>query len=79
MQTDRNMTEKYKYALAAREAVLELDSARSYFEQVTDPDLVEYASFRMETAKLRYECLLRRAKGTEPTLLKKIDMKKLFK
>lgn len=52
------------------------ESARSYFETVTDPDLIDHAIYAMEAAERKYMYLLRLAReksdqtsrhiGTEP-------------
>lgn len=36
--------------------------AQNYFENVTDPDLVDYAIFGLETARRRYQFMLKRAR-----------------
>ncbi|SHK60014.1 DUF2508 family protein [Tepidibacter formicigenes] len=45
-----------------KSAYLDLKSAESFFENVKDPDLVDYAIFRLEAAKSRYSYFLRKAK-----------------
>lgn len=40
------------------------DSTR-YFENVSDPDLIEFAIYEMEASKRRYLCLLKRAQRLE--------------
>lgn len=51
------------YREAARQALDDWQAAVSYFDRVSDPDLVEYASFQIEAARRKYECLLRRARS----------------
>lgn len=36
--------------------------AQNYFENVTDPDQIDYAIFVLETARRRYQFLLKRAR-----------------
>lgn len=45
-----------------RGAYLELQSSQSFFENAKDPDLVDYAIFRLEAAKAKYSYFLRKAK-----------------
>lgn len=47
-------------------ALEEWKAARNYFENVTDPDLVEYAAFKMETTKLKYQYMLKQARRLHP-------------
>ena len=37
-------------------------SAEQFFENVTDPDLIDHAIYKVEAAKSRYRYLLRKAK-----------------
>lgn len=50
------------YRDAARQALNDWQAAVNYFDRVSDPDLVEYASFQIEAARRKYECLMRRAR-----------------
>ncbi|MGB9840984.1 YaaL family protein [Thermovenabulum sp.] len=45
-----------------RKAKNEWMAAERYFESVSDPDLVEYAVYNIETAKRKYFYLLKKAK-----------------
>ncbi|OPJ54642.1 DUF2508 family protein [Alkalithermobacter paradoxus] len=45
-----------------RNAYSDLKSAESFFQSVKDPDLVDYAVFRLEAAKSRYSYFLKKAK-----------------
>ncbi|MGI5877410.1 MAG: hypothetical protein ACOX7W_02240 [Christensenellales bacterium] len=51
------------YRDAASQALEEWHAAVSYFDRVSDPDLVEFASFQIEAARRKYECLMRRARA----------------
>jgi len=43
-------------------------AARSYFEAVTDPDLVDHAIYVLEAAERKYMYLIKRAKAEGLTL-----------
>ncbi len=43
-------------------AHIDLKAAESFFDNVKDPDLVDYAIFRLEAAKSKYSYFLRKAK-----------------
>lgn len=45
-----------------RGAYVELKSSQLFFENVKDPDLVDYAIFRLEAAKAKYSYFLKKAK-----------------
>jgi hypothetical protein len=47
---------------AVHAAQLEWYAAQSYFENVSDPELVDYAIYKMEAAKRRYMYLLKAAR-----------------
>ena len=44
----------------ARRALHDLHAAESYFNSISDPELVEYAAYEVEAARRKYEYLLRR-------------------
>jgi len=46
-----------------REAHREWMDALAYFDRVAEPDLVDYAIYRLGAAENRYRCLLRRARS----------------
>ncbi|HKM39474.1 MAG TPA: YaaL family protein [bacterium] len=46
-------------AIEAERAQLEWEQARNYFEQVTDPDLIDYAIYNLKAAERRYSYLLK--------------------
>lgn len=45
-----------------RQAQRELEAARAYFDNVSDPDLVDHACYLLEAAQRRYSYLLRMAR-----------------
>lgn len=45
-----------------RKAQRELEAARAYFENVSDPDLVDHACYLLEAAQKRYSYLLKLAR-----------------
>ncbi|MGB4232234.1 MAG: YaaL family protein [bacterium] len=47
---------------AVAQAYREWVAAKTFFNSVTDPDLVDYAIYRIEAAQKRYVYLLRQAK-----------------
>ena len=47
---------------AVVQAQREWETAKKIFETVTDPDLVDYAIYRVQAAQKRYTYLLRQAK-----------------
>lgn len=55
-------TDDEKKLLAAVDAARrEWEQARSYFDQVTDPDLIDYAIYEIEAAERKFMYLLRQA------------------
>ncbi|MEL7609039.1 MAG: DUF2508 family protein [Bacillota bacterium] len=46
-------------------ALQQWKDATRYFENVSDPDLIEFAIYEMEASKRRYLCLLKRAQRME--------------
>lgn len=53
--------------ISIAEALTMWHSAQEYFENVSDPDLIEYAIYDLETAKRRYMYLLKRVRIKEDT------------
>ncbi len=53
---------------AVTEAKQEWLTAKSYFSNVTDPDLIDHAIFSVEAAERKYMYLLKRAKRRGVTL-----------
>lgn len=66
-RTGETDIEKMRQAIA--EAKYEWEFAQSYFESVSDPELVEYAIYNQTAAQKKYEYLLKQAKDLK--LLKK--------
>ncbi|HHY18332.1 MAG TPA: DUF2508 family protein [Firmicutes bacterium] len=63
----RSSLETYSLKQAVHDALEEWSTAKSYFEQVSEPDLVEYAVLRLEAAEKRVSYLLRKAReDSEP-------------
>jgi len=50
------------YAADVRRAYSEWQAAENYFDNVDDPDLIEFAIYDMEAAKKKYTYMLRRAR-----------------
>ena len=42
-----------------QQALADWHAAQRYFDSVTDPDLVDFAAFQIETARRKYSYLLR--------------------
>ena len=57
----RNQTKVEEMGLI-EDAKREWQTAREYFNSVTDPDLIDYAIHRLGAAEKRYVYLLRRAR-----------------
>ncbi|QXM07146.1 YaaL family protein [Crassaminicella indica] len=55
-------TEEDKMIHTIKEAHEEWRNAEKYFQDVTDPDLIDYAIYRVEAAKTRYTYLLKVAR-----------------
>ena len=49
---------------AVEQAHREWEAAQAFFEMATDPDLVDYAIFRVQAAQKRFSYLLRQARET---------------
>ena len=50
------------FAEQVQQALEQWKDAQNYFENVTDPDLVDYAIFGLETARRRYRYMLKNAR-----------------
>ncbi|WP_099192843.1 DUF2508 family protein [Tepidibacter mesophilus] len=59
----RQVDENEEFMMDLRDAYIDLKAAESFFDNVKDPDLVDYAIFRLEAAKSRYSYFLRKAKA----------------
>ncbi|KHO61536.1 MULTISPECIES: DUF2508 family protein [Thermoanaerobacter] len=55
-------SENYQLVNEVRQTIKELKDAEIYFQSVTDPDLVDYAIYRLESLKRKYIYLLKKAK-----------------
>ncbi|ABY91362.1 MAG: Uncharacterized protein XD65_0381 [Caldanaerobacter subterraneus] len=55
-------SENYQLVNEVRQTIKELKDAEIYFQNVTDPDLVDYAIYRLESLKRKYIYLLKKAK-----------------
>ncbi|MFZ5967193.1 MAG: YaaL family protein [Bacillota bacterium] len=55
-------SEEDKMVDTIRSAHEEWRNAEAYFESVTDPDLVDYAIYRVEAARTRYTYLMKLAR-----------------
>lgn len=51
------------YALEARKAKQEWEAAQNFFNNVSDPELLDYAIYDIEAAKRKYQYLIRKARG----------------
>ncbi|NLJ40777.1 MAG: YaaL family protein [Clostridiales bacterium] len=54
--------DKIEFMAMITEARNEWLEAQNYFENASDPDLVDYAIYKLEAAKLRYMYLLKQAR-----------------
>ena len=52
------------YAQEAKKAYADWQAAENYFDNVADPDLVDFAIYDIEAAKKKYVYLLRKARET---------------
>ena len=50
-----------EYLDMVREALLQWQAAQSYFESVSDPELVDYAIYDIEASRKRYIYMLKQA------------------
>ncbi|ADD01369.1 DUF2508 family protein [Thermoanaerobacter sp. CM-CNRG TB177] len=55
-------SENYQLVNEVKQTIKELKDAEIYFQNVTDPDLVDYAIYRLESLKRKYIYLLKRAR-----------------
>ncbi len=51
-----------EYAADVRRAYSEWQAAENYFDNVDDPDLIDFAIYDMEAAKKKYSYMLRKAR-----------------
>ncbi len=57
--------ETYSLEQAVQDALAEWSTAKEYFDQVIEPELVEYAILRLEAAEKRVSFLLKKAREGE--------------
>lgn len=50
------------YALAVRQAYADWQAAENYFDNVADPDLIDFAIYDIEAAKKKYIYMLKKAR-----------------
>jgi|AGTN01.3.fsa_nt_gi Protein of unknown function (DUF2508). len=50
------------YAADVRRAYSDWQAAENYFDNVADPDLIDYAIYDMEAAKKKYVYMLKKAR-----------------
>lgn len=62
IQGNREKDENEEFIRIISMAKQEMIDAQSYFDNVTDPELIDHAIYRMEAAKSRYVYLLKQAK-----------------
>ena len=58
----REETKDGEFLSELRNAYIDLKNAELFFENANDPDLIDYAVFRLEAAKARYSFFLKKAK-----------------
>lgn len=76
LKNNINYSEREKYIIEAlEETLIELESARAFFESVSDPKLVDVAIYSEEAVKAKYEYLIAEAKK----LNIKLDSEYMFK
>ena len=54
--------ETNSYAEEVRKAFADLKAAENYFDNVHDPDLIDYAIYDIEAAKKKYAYMLKKAR-----------------
>lgn len=57
--------ESLAWQAEAKLALDDLHAAENYYNNISDPDLVEYAVYELEAARRKYEYLLRRIRYQE--------------
>ena len=58
--------EMMAYILEAQKAKLEWEAAENFFDNIDDPDLIDYAIYDMEAAKRKYVYLMKKARLKMP-------------
>ncbi len=71
-----NSRDQAEFMDLVTEAKNEWLEAQNYFENVSEPDLVDYAIYRLEAAKIRYMYLIKQARisGIRNTQVLQDDM-----
>ncbi|MGB9680094.1 MAG: DUF2508 family protein [Thermoanaerobacteraceae bacterium] len=59
---DENNNEKDLFVEEIKQTMKELKNAEIYFQNVTDPDLIDHAIYKLESVKRKYTYLLKKAK-----------------
>lgn len=59
LTTPENVSDQIDLTGEAMIALNELKAAERYFNSISDPELLEYASFQIEAARRKYEYLIR--------------------
>jgi hypothetical protein len=54
--------ESNAYAEDVRQAYADLKAAENYFDNVDDPDLIDFAIYGLEAAKKKYAYMLKKAR-----------------
>ncbi|SHH46987.1 Protein of unknown function [Caloranaerobacter azorensis DSM 13643] len=57
-----NKSNEEEFFKALKDAHFEWKKAECYFQNVTDPDLIDFAIYNMEAAKIKYIYLLKEAR-----------------
>lgn len=55
-------TEQDKFMMMLKEAHADWQNAQKFFDNTTEPDLIDYAIYEMEASKTRYRYLIKQAK-----------------
>ena len=67
MALKKKDSELLEYMLEAQKAKLEWEAAQNYFDNISDPDLVDFAIYDLEAAKRKYVYLMKKARGIAPS------------
>ena len=65
IEEEEKSEEKQELINSVHAAKKEWQAAQTYFENVSEPDLVDYAIYKMETARRKYMYLLKMASKEE--------------
>lgn len=64
---DETGTDRYSLKQLAREAGEELKQAYELLERMTEPDMVDYAVYRLKAAEKRYDYMIKKMREHERT------------